>query len=247
MIKRSRVLVLACGCLGGAVLGISGCSSSSSPSASAGTATQSSTTSAATTAATAPQPGGSVATGGGATQSAAPGGGATDVAIPGQPDLNAICPKLPVADAQALIRATLPAAVSDPRLGGCTFVLPGNALNDNNLTVGIAVGDDATSRYSDDVKGVFSAGGSTISVGPGVTTPLPGVGDKAVWGSNAGYPTVSALKGDVYCTVSTADDGTQLTIIGSANNPLPQGTSAQQAQYAQLEGKLCVDLFGLVH
>jgi hypothetical protein len=67
-----------------------------------------------------------------------------------------------------------------------------------------------------------------------------------MWGSDAGYPTVSALKGDVYCSVSTADDATQLTIIGGPGDPLPQGSKAQQAQYAQLEGKLCADLFAVV-
>ena len=38
-----------------------------------------------------------------------------------------------------------------------------------------------------------------------------------------------------------------LTIIGGPNNPLPQGSDAQLAQYAALEGKLCTDLFSLVH
>lgn len=167
--------------------------------------------------------------------------------VPGVSNASAVCSKLPVADAQALIQPTLAAAVPDPRLGGCTFVLPGKALNDNNLTVAFETGSGAASRYQDDTNGTFSAGGQSVKVGDGVTTPLSGVGDKAAWGSTAGYPTISALKGSVYCTVSTADDATKLTIIGAANNPLPQGTQAQQAQYAQLEGKLCNDIFGLVH
>lgn len=175
--------------------------------------------------------------------SKAAGGGAAA----GATDPDAICPKLPVADAQALIHPTLSAAVADPRLGGCTFVLPGNQLNDNNLTVTFEDDAEASKRYDEDVNGTFSAGGATVSVGPGAHTPLSGVGDKAVWDSTAGYPGVSALKGNVYCSVSTADDATALTIIGAANNPLPQGTQDQQAQYAQLEGKLCVDLFSLVH
>ena len=165
----------------------------------------------------------------------------------GSTNLSAICPKLPVADAQALITTPLSAAVVDGRLGGCTFVLKGNQVNDNNLTVAVSEGADATKRYNEDLNGTFSAGGATISVGAGTTTPLNGVGDKAVWGSTVGYPQVSALKGSVYCNVSTADDATQLTIIGGPNEPLPQGTAAQQAQYAALEGKLCTDLFSLVH
>ena len=165
----------------------------------------------------------------------------------GATNASAICSKLPVADAQALISATLSAAVPDPRLGGCTFVLPGNALNANNLTVIFVTGSGAAGRYKDDMNGTLTVGGQTLKGGQSLTTPLSGVGDKAVWGSNSGYPTISALKGSVYCSVSTADDATKLTIIGGANTPLPQGTQAQQAQYAQLEGKLCDDLFGLVH
>jgi hypothetical protein len=46
--------------------------------------------------------------------------------------------------------------------------------------------------------------------------------------------------------LSTADDATQLTIIGGPGDPLPQGSTAQQSQYAQLEGKLCTDLFAVV-
>lgn len=167
-------------------------------------------------------------------------------AATGVPDLDTICPKLPVADAQRLIRTTLSTAVSDSRLGGCTFVLAGNAINDNNLTVALETGAGAADRYDGDVKGTFTAGGATVNTGDGVTTPLNGVGDKAVWGTTVGYPTVSALKGDVYCTVSTADDATQLTLIGAPGNPLPQGTPAEQKQYAGLEGALCNDLFALV-
>jgi hypothetical protein len=168
-------------------------------------------------------------------------------AVAGGTDASTVCSKLPVADAQALIRTTLSPAVVDGRLGGCTFVLQGNNVNDNNLTVAFSEGADATKRYDEDLNGTFSAGGATISVGAGTTTPLAGVGDKAVWGSTVGYPEVSALKGSVYCNVSTADDATQLTIIGATNNPLPVGTLAQQQQYAVLEGKLCIDLFSLVH
>jgi hypothetical protein len=234
MIKRSRptrLVVLVCGCLGGAVLGISGCNSNSTnssagASANAGTPAQPTTTTVA---------------------AAATPGSTTGGTFAGQPDLDAICPKLPVADAQALVTPKLGAAVPDESLGGCTFVLPGNALNDSNLTVAFEADGGAASRYSDDVKGVFSAGGTTVSAAPPVTTPLSGVGDKAVWGSDAGYPTMSALKGSTYCSVSPSDDATQLTIIGGAGDPLPQGTPAQQAQYAQLEGKLCTDLFAEVH
>jgi hypothetical protein len=180
-----------------------------------------------------------------AANSGGSGGGGGGGGIPGLPT-DALCAKVPVADAQALIVPKLSAAVADGRLGGCTFVLPGNQLADNNLTVAFETGSGAAGRYKDDTTGTFSAGGQSVNVGGAVTTPLNGVGDKAVWGATSGYPTVSALKGSVYCTVSTADDANKLTIIGSPNNPLPQGSQAQQLQYAQLEGKLCTDIFGIV-
>jgi hypothetical protein len=243
MLKRSgsaRLLALTCGCLGGTILGISGCSSShpAAANANAGTTTQAA-------AASTPAPAGSAQAAAGSSPTAA--GSAPAAQVAGQPDLDAICPKLPVADAQPLIRSTLTAAVPDLRLGGCTFVLAGKTVGDNNLTVTFVVGGDAAGRYSDDVKGVITIGTTTMSAGPAITTPLSGVGDKAVWGTTAGYPTVSALSGDAYCSVSTADDATQLTIIGNSTNPLPVGNQAQDLQYAQLEGKLCVDLFGLVN
>jgi hypothetical protein len=183
----------------------------------------------------------------GAAKSTSGAAATTNGSAAGQSDMAAICKKLPVSDAQPLIRPPLSAAVVDDRLGGCTFLLPGNQVADSNLTVGFEVGGDAANRYQGDVTGTFSAGGSTVNTGIKDTNPLPGVGDKAVWGSTAGYPMMSALKGDVYCNVSTTDDATKLTIIGTTNSPLPDSTQAQQLQYAQLEGKLCTDLFSKVH
>lgn len=167
--------------------------------------------------------------------------------VAGQSDTAAICRKIPVSDAQPLIRPTLSAAVVDDGLGGCTFLLPGQQIADSNLTVAFEVGGDGPTRYTDDINGTFSAGGTTVNTGDKLTAPLPGVGDKAVWGATGGeYPTVSALKGNVYCSVSTTSDATKLSIIGDPNEPLPVGTQAQQLQYAQLEGKLCTDLFSQV-
>jgi hypothetical protein len=83
-----------------------------------------------------------------------------------------------VADAQPLVRPALGPAVADLRLGGCTFVLPGNAVNDNNLTVAFETGTDAASRYSDVVHGTFTVGSQTMKTGTGISTPLAGVGDE---------------------------------------------------------------------
>jgi hypothetical protein len=219
--QTHRVAII-CTLVGGLALGISGCGASSKK------ATSSSTSS----------------TGQSTAKSASNADGGSS--IPGLPT-DALCSKLPVADAQALILPKLSAAVADNRLGGCTFVLPGEPINGSNLTVVFETGSGAAGRFKDDTNGTFSAGGQSVNVGDAVTTSLSGVGDKAAWGATAGYPMISALKGSVYCSVSTADDATKLTIVGGANNPLPQGTQAQQLQYAQLEGKLCNDLFGIVH
>ena len=219
-IAQTRRVTLVCAVIGSLTLGAVACGSSSKkPAASTGSTSQS--TKSATKA-------------------------TTGAGVPGLPT-DALCSKLPVADAQALIVPKLSPAVADGRLGGCTFVLPGNQLADNNLTVAFQTGSDADGRYKDDTNGTFTAGGQTVNVGDKLTTPLSGVGDKAVWGATSGYPRMASLKGSVYCAVSTADDATKLAIIGSANTPIPQGSQAQQLQYAQLEGKLCTDLFGLVH
>lgn len=245
MTQRPHHRLLAIGCLCAAVAlgGISGCSSNAGGASS-------------------PNPAPAASSNGGDTGASDPAGGADPAgasnpagagvpagagAIPGQPDTNAICAKMPIADGQVLLRPKLTAAVPDPRLGGCSFGVPGNDIGGSNLNVGFEVGAEAASRYKDDVNGTFTVGGTTTKTGLAVTTPLSGVGDKAVWDATTGYPTVSALKGDVYCTVSTTDYATQLTIIGAADKPLPVGTKTQQEQYAKDEGKLCTDLFGLVH
>jgi hypothetical protein len=223
VMAKTRRVTLICTVVGSLALGATACGGSSKKASSAG-----------------------ALTGGGQSSTKAAGGGGGSASIPGLPT-DALCAKLPVADAQALIVPKLSAAVADNRLGGCSFLLPGNQIADSNLTVGYETGSGAAGRYKNDTTGTFSAGGQSVSVGGAVTTPLSGVGDKAVWGASSNYPTVSALKGSVYCTVSTADDATKLTIIGGPNTPIPQATQAQQLQYAQLEGKLCNDLFGIVH
>ena len=94
------------------------------------------------------------------------GGGGGGGGIPGLPT-DALCAKLPVSDAQALIVPKLSAAVADNRLGGCTFLLPGNQIADSNLTVGYETGSGAAGRYKDDTTGTFSAGGQSVNVGGG--------------------------------------------------------------------------------
>jgi hypothetical protein len=223
VMAKTRRVTLICTVVGSLALGATACGGSSKKATSAG-----------------------AVTGGGQPSTKAAGGGGGSVSIPGLPT-DALCAKLPVADAQALVVPKLSAAVADNRLGGCSFLLPGNQIADSNLTVEFQTGAQAESRYKDDTNGTFTAGGQSVNVGGAVTTPLSGIGDKAVWGATTGYPTVSALKGSVFCSISPADDATKLTIIGNTNSPIPQATQAQQLQYAQLEGKLCNDLFGIVH
>ncbi len=80
------------------------------------------------------------------------------------------CAAIKVADAQALAKPTLSAA----QTGGpesCTFVLAGESLNGDNITVTVLEGDSDMQDYNDSVGGP----------GSGTPNPLPGVGDVAVW------------------------------------------------------------------
>lgn len=230
-VHSRRFVALGCAFLCFTGLGLAGCSSSgSTPGSTDGANVH------------LPGAGGKNPGAGGAGNGAGGGGG-----IPGQPDLKSICAKLPVADAQALVHPKLPAAVPTDELGGCTFILPGNASNDANVEVDLATGSFAAGRYKDSANGTFTISGKTVGGGGPKPNVLSGVGDKAVWNSVYGHVSVSALKGAVFCGVNIPDDGTKLTIIGKAGNPLPVGTPAQQKQYADLEAKLCTDLFAIVH
>lgn len=210
IIERNRraVALLTLALTGVVALGLSGCSAGSS-SGQTKSAAQS-----------------SISTGGSTTAVANKTDGGTTEPAGSQSSADQVCAKLPVSDAQKLIVPTLSAAVPDQRLGGCTFVLPGNTLADNNLNVAFRVGSDAAGSYTDAVNGTFTIDGTSEPGATALKNSLTGVGDKAVWGSDAGYPRMAAVQGDVYCSVSTADDATKLAIIGSSNNPLPEATPA---------------------
>ncbi|MGH2512694.1 MAG: hypothetical protein ACRDGQ_08410, partial [Candidatus Limnocylindrales bacterium] len=112
----------------------------------------------------------------------------------------------------------------------CAFVLPGEDINGDNLTVTVFPGDTDKTYYNDSVTGPAS----------GPSNPLPGVGDVAIWEQPApgAAPEVVAHQGSLTCVVQPPADASQLTIPHSGNV-----SASAAAAYAALEGVLCTDLF----
>jgi hypothetical protein len=142
-----------------------------------------------------------------------------------------------VADAQALIKPTITAAQTGGPLS-CAFVLPGEGINGDNMTVTVFAGDGDHSYYNDSVTGPAS----------GPQTPIPGVGDVAVWeqpAAGASAPFVAAYKGSLTCIVQPPADTSQLTIDQTGNGPIYQISDGAAAAYAAKEAVLCTDLFSV--
>ena len=149
----------------------------------------------------------------------------------------AYCAAMKVADAQALVKVTIAAA----QTGGpesCAFVLPGEDINGDNLTVTVFPGDGNHQYYNDSLGGPVS----------GATTPIPGVGDVAVWEQpavGASAPEVGAYKGSLTCIVQPPADTSQLTIDQTGTGPIYNITAAAAAAYAAKEAVLCTDMFSV--
>lgn len=155
--------------------------------------------------------------------------------IPGLGDFSKYCAAMKVADAQALVKPTISAA----QTGGphpCAFVLPGQPINGDNITVTVFPNDDDKGFYNDEVSGPAS----------GPPNPLPGVGDVAVWEqplAGASAPYVIAHKGSLTCVVLPPADTGPLTIDQTGSGPIYQISDAAAAAYAVKEAVLCTDLF----
>jgi hypothetical protein len=179
--------------------------------------------------------GGSSAPAGG---SSAPAGGSSAPVTGGAGGADApYCAAMKVADAQALVKVTIAAA----QTGGpesCAFVLPGQGIDGDNLTVTVFPGDSNNQYYNDAVSGPASS----------TPNPLPGVGDVAVWEqvvAGASAPEVAAHKGSLTCVVQAPADTSQLTIDQTGSGPIYQISSAAAAAYAAKEAVLCTDLFSV--
>lgn len=147
------------------------------------------------------------------------------------------CAALKVADAQALVKVPIAAA----QTGGpetCAFVLPGEGINGDNLTVTVFPGDTDKTYYNDNVSGPVSSS----------PNPIPGVGDETVWeqvAAGASAPEVIAHGGSLTCVVQPPADTTNLTIDQTGTGPIFQISDAAAAAYAVKEAVLCTDLFSL--
>ncbi len=146
------------------------------------------------------------------------------------------CAAIKVADAQALAKPTLSAA----QTGGpesCTFVLPGQDLNGDNITVTVLQGDADKHFYNDSVNGPVST----------TPNPLPGVGDVAVWEQFTGEsaPEVIAHQGSLTCVAQPPADTSQLTIDQTGSGPMYQISASAAAVYAAKMAVLCTDVFSV--
>jgi hypothetical protein len=146
------------------------------------------------------------------------------------------CAAIKVADAQTLAKPTLSAA----QTGGpesCTFVLPGQDLNGDNITVTVLEGDTDMQYYNDSVGGPVS----------GTPNPLPGVGDIAVWEQLTGEsaPEVIAHQGSLTCVAQPPADTSQLTIDQTGSGPMYQISASAAAAYAVKLAVLCTDVFSV--
>jgi hypothetical protein len=147
------------------------------------------------------------------------------------------CAALKVADAQVLVKPTIAAA----QTGGpetCAFLLPGQPINGDNLTVTVFPGDTDKTYYNDQATGPAS----------GTPNPLPGVGDVAVWEqpvAGQSTPYVVAHKAQMTCEVLPPADSSQLTIPGGNGDPVFSVSATDATAYAAKEAVLCADLFSL--
>ncbi|MGH2464629.1 MAG: hypothetical protein ACRDGI_04145, partial [Candidatus Limnocylindrales bacterium] len=147
------------------------------------------------------------------------------------------CAAMKVADAQVLIKPTIAAA----QTGGpesCAFVLPGEDIGGDNMTVTVLPNDADSQDYNDAVTGAAS----------GPPHPLAGIGDVANWEqpvAGATAPEVDAHKGSVTCIVQPPADTSQLTIDQTGNGPIYSISDAAAAAYAAKEAVLCTDMFSV--
>jgi len=168
----------------------------------------------------------------------APAGGSSAPVTGGAGGVDATyCAAMKVADAQALVKPTISAAQTGGPLP-CAFVLPGEPINGDNLTVTVFPNDADKSFYNDSVTGPAS----------GPPNPLPGVGDVAVWEqpvTGASAPEVVAHKGSITCVVQPPADTGPLTIEQTGTGPIYQISAAAAASYAVKEAVLCTDMFSI--
>lgn len=131
----------------------------------------------------------------------APNGGAALGGLAGQLDVTKLCAAVKPADVQKLFKDTAPSVMEHP--GECDWGAGGVTLD--------IYADDASKQY-------YNGGAINIAS----ATPLPGVGDEAVWSQpvpGATVPVIAAHKGSTTCTITPGLNVNQTTMSFTGNDP----------------------------
>lgn len=145
--------------------------------------------------------------------------------LAGALDVSKLCAAVKPADVQKLFKDTAPPVTANP--GECDWAGGG-------VTLDIYAGDASKKYYS----------GGAINVG--AATPLPGVGDEAVWTQpvkGKTVPVIAAHKGSTTCMITPGLNVNQTTMQYTGSDPFYTIPDASAAQYAAEEGQLCNKIF----
>jgi hypothetical protein len=140
-------------------------------------------------------------------------------------DVSKLCAAVKQADVQKLFKDTAPPVTANP--GECDWASGGITLDIYN--------DDASKQYYN---------GGAVNVAS--ATPLPGVGDEAVWTQpvqGATVPVIAAHKGSTTCTITPGLNVDQTTMSYTGHDPFYKIDPASASQYAAEEGQLCNEIF----
>ena len=146
------------------------------------------------------------------------------------------CNQLTKADVQPLLVDPITTiTVTAAGIGGegqqCVF---GTANSSGAIDVLVLGGSDAAPAYASDVQGL----GSPVDV--------PGIGDKAVRDKDHGTDSITSMKGDLYCAVSTggADGMPGVAALEKAAGYTSNIGDPAYAAIADALGTLCNRIFG---
>ncbi len=163
-----------------------------------------------------------------------PGAGAS--ATGGTGGGSARCSQLTKADVQPLLAdpittVNVTAAGTDGEGQSCVF---GTVNSDGAIDVVVLGGTDAASGYTADVQGLANP------------VQVPGIGDKAARDKGDNTDSITSLKGDIYCSVSTggADGIPGVAALERAAGYTSDIGDAAYATIAAALGTLCNRIFG---
>jgi hypothetical protein len=146
-------------------------------------------------------------------------------AVSAKIDVSKQCEAIPLADVQALLKSAPGDQVHYPLECGW-----------KNTTLKVDLSPDDADKKS--YNALLSTEGHAIT----------GLGDVAQWSEpvpGRTAPDVNAHKGSLTCYVQSADPITTLTLPYTGSDPFFKVTDADSLAYANLEAKLCADIFGV--